>query len=368
MLIVQRYVLREVGLAFGGVLGVLVLIYVSNRFVRYLAQAAAGDIGADIVLRLVFYKMLTASVLLVPLALFVAILIALGRLHRDSEVVAMTAGGIGSGRIAVALLLVSLGFAAATALLSLEVAPRVANLQAELVERSRGDVQLSGVIPGRFQDFSGGDQVVYAERLETRQQSLDRVFVRNRAEQKENVLMAERAYLQVSGHDATRYIVLENGHRYAGNPGSLDYVVTRFERHAVLLGESGDEPVYRKLETYSTGRLLELGGPVHVAELQWRLSAPVTVVVLALMALPLSHTSPRQGRFLHLFTAILIYFLYSNGVGVAQKLVEREQLAPWLGVWLVHAVALLATAALMLRQPGARWWVKERLAALRPRR
>ena len=251
-----------------------------------------------------------------------------------------------------------------TALLSLEVAPRVANLQAELVERSRGDVQLSGVIPGRFQDFSGGDQVVYAERLDVDRQSLARVFVRNRDGMQENVLMAERAYLQVTGREAARYIVMENGHRYAGDPGTVNYVVTRFERHAVLLGDSSDEPVYRKLETFSTGRLMELGEPQHVAELQWRLSAPLTVVILAVMAVPLSHTSPRQSRFLHLFTAILIYFLYSNGIGVAQKLVEREQLAEWLGVWLVHAVALAGTGVLMLRQPGFRYWLKKRLGLL----
>ena len=92
VLIVQRYLLREVALAFGAVISVLMLIYVSNRFVRYLAQAASGDIGADVVVRLVFYKVVSSSVLLLPLGLFIAILIALGRFHRDSEVVAMTAG------------------------------------------------------------------------------------------------------------------------------------------------------------------------------------------------------------------------------------------------------------------------------------
>ncbi len=367
VLIVQRYLLREVGLAFGAVFAVLLLIYVSNRFVRYLAQAAAGDISPDIVFTLLFYKMIANSVLLLPLALFIAILMALGRLQRDSEIVAMSAGGIGDGKLAIALFWVSVAGAAVTAVMALEVAPRVATLEAELLERSRADVQMSGIFPGRFQDFSGGDQVIYAERLEPGRQTLARVFARAENDGTENVLTAERAYLSLGADQASRYIVLENGYRYTGLPGRVDYAVTRFARHALLLGKSEAAPGYRRLETLASERLLELGKPEHIAELQWRISMPLTMIVLTLMAVPLSHTSPRQGRFLHLFTAILIYFLYTNGIGVAQKLVEREQLSALVGVWAVHALALLAVAALSLRQPSVRWWLGQRVARFRRR-
>lgn len=367
MSIIQRYLLREVSLAFGAVMFVLLLVYMSNRFVRFLAQAAAGDISADIVLRLVMYKTLVGLVLLLPLSLFVAILLALGRLHRDSEIVALTAGGVGLGRITLTLATASFGLAVVTAILSFHISPRVATLQAELIERSRGDVQLSGIYPGRFQSFSGGEQVVYAERLEPGRQALSRVFAHVLQPETEYVFVAERAYLTFDVDGGNRYIVMENGHRHSGVPGRRDYVVTQFVRHAVLLGESSDEAGYRRLETYATSQLLDAGGAAHLAEYHWRLSMPIALIVLAVMAVPLSYTSPRQGRYARLFAGVLIYFLYSNAIGVAQKLLEREQMPMWLGIWPVHLLALAATAALMLRQPGVRWRALSTFKRLRRR-
>ena len=332
---------------------------------RYLAQAAAGQIGADIVFLLVFYKTITSSVIMLPLALFVGVLLALGRLQRDSEVIAMRAGGISDSRLAIALVWVSVLFAGLTAVVSLEIGPRAATLHAELIERARGDVQMSGLFPGRFQDLSGGNHVIYAERLEAGRRTLARVFARAKDDGKENVITAARAYVSLSGDQSARYIVLEDGYRYGGRPGQADYVVTHFERHAVLLDEREARRGSRRLESLPTASLLESAGSSQMAEFQWRISMPLTVITLTLMAVPLSHTSPRQGRFLHLFSAALIYFLYNNAIGVAQTLVEREQIPVAVGVWPVHLVALGAAGALALRQPSVRWWLGDRWARLR---
>jgi lipopolysaccharide export system permease protein len=351
--IVHRYLFREVLQVFAAVLAVLLLIYVSNRFVRYLAQAASGYISSDLVLELMLLKLAENLALLLPLALYLAVLLALGRLYRDSEVIAMTAAGIGLARLTGALAGFATGFALICALLSTYLAPKAAELQHALFEQAKGKAKVAGLQPGRFQELGGGDQVVYVEEIADDGSSMANVFVQVSRERGQDLLVAERAYPSVEGAQGERFMVLENGHRYTGAPGDLDFVITRFERHAVRVQETA-APGYRKLEATPTLELLREGDARHLAELQWRLSLPLSTLLLTVMAVPLARTSPRQGRYAKLVTAFVLYFLYNNALGITQKLVEREELHPWVGVWPVHGAFLAGALILLLHQSSTR--------------
>lgn len=364
-MIIRRYLYREVLVSFAAVLSVLLVVYMSNRFVRYLAQAVAGEVPSEVILRLLMIKMVANLGLLLPLALFVAILLALGRLHRDSEVVAMQAGGMGTARIAGSIFWLSLGFALVSAVLALYVAPKLTALQEDILGHARGEVQVSGILPGRFQEFGGGTQSVYAGRVAPDHQTLYDVFVQVRRHDTQDVLTAKRAYI-TAGPQGGRYLVLEDGHRYSGVPGRPDYVVTRYVRHAVLLADAATGSGYRKLETYGTLALWRKGGLPEVAEIEWRVSLPIALVILAVLAVPLAQSSPREGRYAKMFSAILVYFIYYNAISVAQKLIEHGELPTYVGVWVVHAVMATATIVLLVRQSGGHRLLKtawRRLAA-----
>ncbi len=354
-MIVQRYLFREVLQAFAAVLAVLLLIYVSNRLVRYLGQAASGYISGDLIAELMLLKLVQNLTILLPLALYLAVLLAMGRMYRDSEVIAMSAAGVGVPRLAHGLAWFAGGFALVTAALSLYVSPKAAELQHLLFEQAKGEARVAGVQPGRFREFGDGERVVYVERIEPDGAGMRNVFVQVRSSSgRQDLLVAERAFPSVQGPEGDRFMVLENGRRYTGAPGDLDFVITRFERHAVRL-EQAAPPGYRKLEATPTTELLRDGGARNAAELQWRLSQPVSVILLVLMAVPMSRTSPRQGRYAKLVTAFALYFVYSNAVGIAQKLVEREDLHPAIGVWPAHLAFAAAALALLLRQSSPGW-------------
>ena len=353
-MILHRYLFREVLQVFAAVLAVLLLIYVSNRFVRYLAQAASGYISGDLILELMLLKLAENLSILLPLALYLAVLLALGRLYRDSEVIAMMAAGVGLRGLARALAWFAAGFAVVAAGLSLYVAPKAAELQHALFEQAKGKAQVAGIQPGRFREFGGGERVVYVEDIAADGSSMSNVFVHVRSRRGQDLLVAERAYPSVEGAEGDRFVVLENGHRYTGEPGDLNFVVTRFERHAVRL-ERAAGPDYRKLESTPTLDLLREGDARHLAELQWRLSVPLSTLVLAVLALPLSRTSPRQGRYARLVSAFVLYFIYNNALGIAQKLVERAELHPAVGVWPVHLVFAAAAVVMLLRQSSLYW-------------
>ncbi len=354
-MILQRYLLREVLQATAAVLVVLLVIYLSNRFASILSDAAAGQISADLLFQLLLLKLIQNLEVLIPVALFFGILIGLGRLYNDSEIVAMLANGVGIRRLVYGVMWVSAGVAVVTFGLSVYAAPEMASAHAKLLARARGEAEISGILPGRFRELSGGERILYVEELSPDRRTMRNVFVQVREKGAQNIAVAERAYLSINEGSGDRYIVLEDGYRYTGEPGTADYVITRFEKHAVRIDEAGSEPALLKLDSLSSFELLSSGGAADLAELQWRLSLPLSVMVLGMLAVPLSRTSPRQGKYAKLFTAVVVFFIYNNAIGVAQILVERGELSPYIGIWPVHVVAASIALILIWTQNFPRW-------------
>jgi len=348
--IIRQYLFREVGQSFGGVLLVLLLIYVSFRFVRFFAEAAAGRLASDVILELVGLKLAVNLAILIPLALYVAVLLALGRLHRDSENVAMTAGGYGVARVATSVLWLALAFGAASAGLSLYLAPALSDMAEVITEEARSSTHISGVLPGRFKEYGRGERIFYVESIREDRRSMSNVFVQIREGEQLDVLFSERARYHVDSDTGDRFMVMEAGRQYQGNPGDSAYSVTKFKRYGVRLERARREPGYRDPEALSTRELLLSDKPWHVAELQWRISLPISTVLLTMLAVPLAQAAPGQGRGWKLFSGVLVYFIYNNMLSVAQKSVESGALPPVIGVWPVHVVLGLIVLAMIVDQ------------------
>lgn len=351
-MVVARYVARETGGTLLAVLAVLLLVYAASRFVRLIAEAAAGRLPGDIVFPLVAVKLSVSLPVLLPLAFFIAVLLSLGRLYRDSEMVAMAAGGIGISRLVQMVLPLVLSLAAIVAALSCVVSPRLAALEDSLTARARGEAQVTGLLAGAFNEFGEGG-IVYVESIDRDRRTMRNVFVRMARPNGDEVVTAERAHQSMQGPGGERFMVLEDGYRYAGRPGRADFVTTRFERHAVRLDAVVRTSERTSLDALLTSDLWRSSESAHAAELQWRLSLPLSAALLALLAVPLSRTGRRQGRYAKLLAAVVLYFIYSNSLGIARNLVEREELSAWIGLWPVH-VALFAVAAAMLHRQGGR--------------
>ena len=386
VLIIRRYVFREVSQSFAAVLAVLLLVFLSHRFVRFLTDAAAGHISSDLIFQLLALKVAAKLAILLPLALFVGVLLGLGRLYRDSEVTAMSAGGVGLPSITRHVL----GFAGAVAVFTLLFAiafgPRLSQIQESVLAKARGDAEVTGVVPGRFKSIGKGDQVVYVERLDLASDALHRVFVQLENDGRQQILVSEKAYQTIRSPDGgeiggvdgdlegQRFVVMENGYRYEGVPGQADYTISRFERHAVRIDRFGDGDVRQRMESRSTASLIEWGlsragsqaSSASWAELQWRLSMPISALLLGALAVPLARSSPRQGRYGKLLWAVLVYFAYSNALGVARRAVESGELVHWIGVWPVHAVVLLVTLWL-IRSPAVGRAARRSVEAAGPR-
>ncbi len=356
-MILRRYLVREAVVAFAAVLAILMLVVVASRFANYLAAAAAGHIGRAFIFELIALRCVAALTPLLPASVFAGFVLALGRLDRDHEVVAMIGAGMSRGGLAGTMLCVGLGFATVAGALSLAAAPWLNERYESLKAHARDSADLSRIVAERFIHFGRAGPVFYVGRIGGGDRAMEQVFMHASQGEADEVLLAPAARYVFRGDE--RFVVLEDGYRYVGAPGRGEWATTRFTRYTVRVRETEARTAGDRAETMSTARLWEARGSDRAAagELQWRLSQPLLTLVLAAVAFALSSAS--RSRFDRLLVGAACYLAYLGLVLGATQAVQSGGLPPWIGVWPIHAGFATVTALLLLRTlraPRARGW------------
>lgn len=362
-LVVTRYLFREIAGTLVGVLFVLLLIFASKHFVRYLSDAAAGLLPTSLVLQILAYFLLSSLIFILPFAFYITVLIALGRLYQDNEITAMEACGVGIPRIMRSVAGFALLFAAGVAALSLWIAPWAESQQYAIRDQARAQSQLALVAEGRFHDILGGRGVFYVEELSDDKRRMTNVFVQIENEDKVDVFSARSGFLEVYPITGHRYVVLQDGYRYERLPDGR-FRIHRYEEGGVRVLEPEISRSGTPHPAKPTTALLDSDERRDQAEFQWRLSMPLSAVLLGILAVLLSRTSPRQGRFAKLFVALVIYAVYFNLMTLSESWIEKGELPAAIGMWWTHLVIVALIIWLMGRQFGWPWI----LSSLRPGR
>ncbi|CAN5120158.1 LPS export ABC transporter permease LptF [soil metagenome] len=348
--ILDRYIFREVLGAWIVVASILLFVLLTNQFARVLGLAAADKLPKQAVFTMLWLTTVQYLTVLVPIALFLAIMLAMARLYRDSEMAALMACGSGPRRLYRPVLLLAVLLVAGVAWLSLALGPQAAVDVRQIRDRAAREVGLENFRAGQFIRAGAGDAVFYAEGV-SEEGGLQNVFIQRRNEDRVEVALAQSGELRTDRD--RRMLVLREGQRYEGVPGERQFRIVRFAEHGIPLESPEAEAGEADAELLPTVDLLDSSDAARIAELQWRLSMPLSVLVLALLAVPLSRTRPRQGRYGNLAFAVLIYIVYSNLLGAARVWTEQQILPPAIGLWWVHVLVLLLTATLLMQQTGA---------------
>lgn len=349
---VQRYVLREVIQTWLAVTGVLVAILLSNQLSRVLGQAADNQYGRRIVFELIALGAIMNLSVIVPVGLLLAVVLTLGRLYHDSEMAALQACGFGPPRLLPPLFGFAAVIATGLAWLVFVQVPQ-ADSQAQQLRRSAiKEAQFGQLDAGRFRSFSGGDAVFYAERVDA-EGVLHNVFVQRESAGKFEVALAETATYSKAAENGAHLVTLFNGRRYEGVPGRDDFRVIEFREHGIPIMTPPDVGETEDPDTKPTRELLGSTSPSDIAQLQFRASTPLMALVLTLVAVPLSRLRPRQGRYARVGFAIVVYFVYSNLLSASKAWLEKGDLPAFIGVWWVHAAALLLGLYLVSREGRA---------------
>ncbi len=330
---------------------VIVVIIVSRKFIRVLEDAVDGQVSNETLLSILAYKTLLVSISFMPVALFMAVLMVLGRMYRDQEMAAVSSAGGGSGVIYRAIFLVAFPLSILSAGLSLYTAPWAETSIENLVSRDEQTADLRGIAAGKFSEYSQGDLVFYVESVSA-DKKMHNVFVQNRQHGTLEIMNADFARMQELPDG--RYVVLEHGERVVGRPGELKYVLENFDEYGVRLEEK-DLSVKFNRAAISTEKLWTSQVTHDMAELQRRLSIPFGVLLLSFLAVPLAQISPRGGVYGNMMVGFLIYFSYGNLSRVSQAWVVKGTMLPWTAGFLVNFVLLLTGSILLARLYGWKW-------------
>jgi lipopolysaccharide export system permease protein len=348
-----RYLNREVLTHMVAVSAILLVIIISGRFVKYLAEAAVGDLAADILLPVMFYRLPGFLELISPLGLFIGILMSYGRLYVESEMVIFSVCGISPAKLGwftmvpAALVMVIVGG------LSLYITPLGAARSQALLDDPRSSQGINALTAGRFQTQRRSEMVSYVESVTAETGLMSSVFLSQREEDSKGnttmtVTFAEEGEIIVDEKTGARYLELRNGYRYQGIPGQLDYKIVSFKRFGELIPEPEDS--IRKaypVDGRPTAELIKSDRGEDIAALQWRLSIPLTVPIVALIALSLSRTDQRRGRYVKMAPAFLIYLGYLLLLTNVRAGLEKGDLALFPGVWGVHLLFLSLALVLL---------------------
>ena len=350
--ILARYLFRETAQTCVVVTLVLLLILGTNQFADVIGDAAANKLPRDAVLLVMGLTSVQYLTILVPVGLFLAIMLSLARLYRDNEMAAIMACGVGPGAIYKPLLLFAAGLAIAAGYLALEVGPSAVRRVQTLIQEFRESADLGMLEAGRFTGFADDSIVLYAESV-TADGELAGVFVQRHYEDGQlEVIVAERAAQAVSNRDDVRLLRFFNGKRYEGKPGESQFRVLGFKEHGIPIELPPSEGLELEIAAASLMELWRTEGPESRAELQWRLSVPLSILVLTILAVPLSKTRPREGRYGRVVAGILAYIIYVELLAAGKIWVEQEEVPVWLGMWWIHGLFLMAALILLWRQYG----------------
>ncbi|MCP4878590.1 MAG: LPS export ABC transporter permease LptF [Gammaproteobacteria bacterium] len=348
--ILSAYLAREILKTSLATMLVLYVILMSNAFGRILADIADGDIPQQALWAVMLSQSVNILSPLLPIGVFLGIVFTLGRMYKDHEIVVMNACGIGNREIykPVAMVLIPMFLFSAYASLSLNAQMQANALTTIDEEENRHEFQQ--VKPGQFNQAKDGDSVFYMDSLSDDKLELKQVIL---GQSSQDLIVLETAE---SGRQSTDevggdlFLVVGPGRRIEGKAGQKDFTIIDYERHGVLLKKQ-KKTIDSRIRSIEKN-LRELWNSSRISdrvELQWRIAIPFVLLTLAILAVPLSYISPRQGRFGKFGYALLAYIVYLNLLALTRAQLEAQNLPMALNFWWVHLVFIILAAALLYR-------------------
>jgi lipopolysaccharide export system permease protein len=350
-MIFQRAAQREFAQTAIAVFVALFAILLTTQMIRLLGKAATGATASEAVAALLGFAALNYLPVLLSLTLFVSILLSLSRVYRDSEMAIWFSSGVPLTAWMKPVLRFAFPVVLAISVLALFLSPWALNKRAEFQQRMDQRDDVARVTPGAFNESSRGDRVFFVESVPDAdgQERVKNIFINSMQHGRLGVIAASQGHTEVADN-GDKFIVLTNGRRYEGMAGSAEYRVMEFDSYAMrieTLESTGAEKTARSLSTWE---LLQAPTNLNKGELLWRIGIPISALMLALLAIPLSFVNPRAGRANNLIFALLTFMIYSNLLSVSQAWVAQGRLSFSLGVWAVHALMLIVLLLLFWKR------------------
>ena len=348
--LIARYIRRNVAALFIAIIFIIGLVVFGNQFVLRMQESIEQGFPIQEVMSLISYNMIRDFPLIFSLSLFLAIILAVTQLYKNSEAIVMNSLGLGDKHFIVYLRpLVTVSFLALLFLTTTAV-PWSKQQKNIIEEENKNASEFSFIKEGEFEEFQNGEIVFYASESSTpdskAEQNMEEIFISAKSKENSIIVLASEATKYTDPKTNNVYLRLKNGTRYQDISGSENKNILNFDQYDIQI-ISGDIQntitQYTAIEGIKTLELLKGEGPLVSAELQWRLSLPIGLLILSVLGVLLGKATPRSGKSIGLLIGVIIFMLYNNGLLIAKNSVERGELNPIIGLWSVHLLLLLLT-------------------------
>jgi lipopolysaccharide export system permease protein len=356
-MIFRRSLVREMTATALGLFVILLGILFTNLMLKLLARAAGGAVAPEGVLTLLGFGAMFYFNILLSVTLFLTVLLTLTRWYRDSEMIVWLTSGQSLAQCVRPILWFAAPFLAAIVVLSLFLSPWAEQRRLEYERQLESRDEFALITPGLFREFRRINLVVFVESINTFDGTIRNIFLQSIEDGKDVTTVARSGKLE-EAPNGDRFLVLSEGRRYEGKAGTTDYRVVEFEQLGRRIEPAEMRAIPTSTKSIPTPVLVAADGRVERAELFWRISVPISALVLTLLAIPLAYVNPRMGRSFNLIAAAFMYMLYSNCLNIVQSFIAQGKLDFWLGLAVPHLVAVAIVLLLfgrhhvVLRRPA----------------
>lgn len=348
-MIVLRYIFKELIFTTLVALCLLLVLLISNQLIILLTKTAGGLAGFGMIFQLIALSLPQFLGLLLPLSLFLSVIWVYGRLWADQEMVILMSYGLTYKRLLLIALVPAFVLIPIVALCTLYLGPMASNSYDHLMSHVRLASIMQAITPGRFHSVDGGRTVVYVQKHNPGDE-LKNIFIVRSAHRKNEtmVLYSKNGRIKKSPH-AGDYMVLEDGYRYNGRPGSRNYQVMHYKQYWMKLADLSH--VKRShARSLTTAQLWQEKTPRNYAQLAWRSGFIIMVPLLVLLALVLSPVRPRRSRYSRLLPAFIVLLTYYNLLLLSKAWIEDGVIRWSVGMGLVHGLFAAVILAAIFHQ------------------
>ena len=345
---IARYIRRNLVTLFFAIFFIIGLVLFGNQFVLMVQESVERGIPLQELMPLVSFNMIRDVSLILSLSLFLAIILTISQLYKNSEAVVMNSLGLSDKHFIVFIQPIVLLSFVIIFFLTIYAVPWAKQQKNIMEEETKNASEFSFITEGEFEIFKQGDIVFYASESKSLdtvgEQNMEEIFIYAINDGNPVIVLASEAKKYIDSESNSTYLQLKDGVRYQGVPSKENVTILDFNQYnlEIVSGEfKKSVAIYTKIEGKSTLDLIQEGGRYANAELQWRLSQPITVLILSVIGVFLGKTSPRGGNGVNLLIGVIVFMLYYNGLLVAKSAIELGQMDPIIGLWGVHLLMVL---------------------------
>jgi lipopolysaccharide export system permease protein len=345
---IAKYIMRNLVAYFFVIAFIIGLVVFGNQFVLTVQESIDRGIPFQELMPIVSFNMIRDVPAILVLSIFLAVIITISQLYRNSEAIVMNSIGMGDRNFISLIQPIVIFSFIIVFFLSVFAVPWAKQQKSIAEDETKNASEFSFITEGKFETFKQGDIVFYASEsnnIDTNsEQNMQEIFIYAIDNGKPVIVLAEEATKYIDDEGKGIYLRLRDGIRYQGLPGNENINILNFDLYdlEIVSGEIHKSiSNFSEIEEKSTLDLMKEGGLLANAEIQWRFSQPISILIFSILGVFLGKTSPRTGKGINILIGIVFFILYNNGMLVAKTAIERGELSPIIGIWGVHLLILL---------------------------